>query len=173
MPGAGKRRGANDRKNARNPAQEQPPVAAPGQNDGPSSQPPGPPSAGRAAGRGRPPPNVPQPPNAPSTTQSIRSGSHDPSASGAPDAPQQLKRDPARDYPMVLNRNVDFAGNAYNLINQVSYILVILLRHSLEVLSTLKFSRDLSKSSEPALLCYLKTNTPLLDFLQAVGGVHM
>lgn len=97
MPGAGKKRGKIDKKNGSGPAAttEQPP-AAEASFDGP---PP--------AGRGRPVDNP------------IPSGSRDISVAASAAGPL---RDPARDAAVFLNRNVDFAGNAYNLINKVSVI---------------------------------------------------
>lgn len=93
MPGAGKKRGKIDKKNGTGPAATEQPAA----EDGPL--PP--------AGRGRPADN-PAP-----------SGSRDISVAASAAGPL---RDPARDAAVFLNRNVDFAGNAYNLINKVSAI---------------------------------------------------
>lgn len=96
MPGAGKKRGKIDKKNGSGPAAtDQPPAGEPS-SDGP---PP--------AGRGRPAEN-PGP-----------SGSRDISVAGSAAGPP---RDPARDAAIFLNRNVDFAGNAYNLIHKVSLL---------------------------------------------------
>ncbi len=106
MPGAGKKRGKIDKKNGAGPAQEQP--AAVEAFDGP---PP--------AGRGRDPTNAP-------------GASRDVSAARSAAGPS---RDPARDpQPLVLNRNVDFAGNAYNLLNPVSHKLFWSLRFLFKVL---------------------------------------
>ena len=101
MPGAGKKRGKSDKKNQPAPAQdEQSPVDQP--SGGYDGAPAGSPSRGR------------QP------SASVPSGSREASAPAA-DAGAQPLRDPARDYPRVLNRNVDFPGNAYNLISEVSH----------------------------------------------------
>lgn len=94
MPGAGKKRGKIDKKNGSGPAAaEQPSGEA--SFDGPP------------AGRGRPLENP-----GPSGSRDISAGA---SAAGPP-------RDPARDAAIFLNRNVDFAGNAYNLVNKVSLL---------------------------------------------------
>lgn len=106
MPGAGKKRGKSDRKNQPAPEQDQPPQPSGGYDGAPSGPPSGP-----SSGRGR---------QESATGQSARSASRGPSASRG-DAGQQPLRDPARDHPLVLNKNIDFAGNAYNLINQVSH----------------------------------------------------
>lgn len=96
MPGAGKKRGKIDKKNGSGPAAaEQQPAAEPSFDAPPP------------AGRGRPVDN-PAP-----------SGSRDISVAGSAAGPP---RDPARDTAVFLNRNVDFAGNAYNLINKVSLL---------------------------------------------------
>ncbi len=80
--------------------------------DGPSDPPHGrgPGSAGGppTPGRGRTPSNAPPSAGAPSVHSSR------PSSTARP-----MLRDPARD-PPVINRNVDWAGNAYNLYSQVS-----------------------------------------------------
>lgn len=108
MPGAGKKRGKIDRKNQSASARDETPIGeAPGIYDGaPSKSPP----PGPSSSRGR---------QEPTTGQSAPAGSREPSAS-RPAAGPQIARDPARDIPMILNKNVDFAGNAYNLISQVS-----------------------------------------------------
>lgn len=109
MPGAGKKRGKIDRKNQPAPAQDESPPAgqASGGYDGAPSAPP----SGPSSGRGRQPS---------AAGQSARTASREPSASRAAAGPQAL-RDPAREDRRVLNKNVDFAGNAYNIFNQVSY----------------------------------------------------
>lgn len=108
MPGAGKKRGKIDRKNQPPPAQDEaPPV---GQASGGYDGAPSGPQSGASSGDGR-------------GRQGSAAGRDTRSASREPreqSAGPQIRRDPARDYPMVLNRNVDFPGNAYNLISQVS-----------------------------------------------------
>lgn len=96
MPGAGKKRGKIDKKNGSAPA--------------PSEQPP----AGEASFDGAPPAGRGRPAETPGP-----SGSRDISVAGSAAGPP---RDPARDAAIFLNRNVDFAGNAYNLINKVSLL---------------------------------------------------
>lgn len=95
MPGAGKKRGKIDKKNGSGPAAAEQPAAGDASFDGPPT------------GRGRPAEN-PGP-----------SGSRDISVAGSAAGPP---RDPARDAAIFLNRNVDFAGNAYNLVNKVSLL---------------------------------------------------
>lgn len=107
MPGAGKKRGKIDRKNQPGPPEDDSPPA--GQASGGYDGSPSGPQSGPSSGRGR----------QESVGQSARSASREPSAARGAAGPQTLK-DPARDYPMILNKNVDFAGNAYNLISQVS-----------------------------------------------------
>lgn len=96
MPGAGKKRGKIDKKNGSGPAATEQPAAGEASFDGP---PP--------AGRGRPAEN----PGLSRSRDISVTGSA--SAAGPP-------RDPARDTAIFLNRNVDFPGNAYNLVNKVS-----------------------------------------------------
>lgn len=96
MPGAGKKRGKIDKKNGSGPAAAEQQPAAEASFDAP---PP--------AGRGRPVDNP------------VPSGSRDISVAGSAAGPP---RDPARDAAVFLNRNVDFAGNAYSLINKVSLL---------------------------------------------------
>lgn len=112
MPGASKKRGKIDKKNQPGPPQdESPPVGqASGGYDGAPSGPQS--GASSGGGRGR---------QESTTGQSARSASREPREPREQSAAPQILRDPARDYPMVLNRNVDFPGNAYNLISQVSY----------------------------------------------------
>ncbi|MCJ1430164.1 hypothetical protein MMC29_008080 [Sticta canariensis] len=115
MPGAGKKRGKIDKKNQRPAAQgETPPVGQVGQASGGYDGAPSGPQSGASSGggRGRQESTPGQP---------ARSASREPREPREQSAGPQLLRDPARDYPMVLNRNVDFPGNAYNLISQVSY----------------------------------------------------
>lgn len=95
MPGAGKKRGKIDKKNGSGPAAAEQPAAGDASFDGPP------------AGRGRPAENP------------GHSGSRDISVAGSAAGPP---RDPARDAAIFLNRNVDFAGNAYNLVNKVSLL---------------------------------------------------
>lgn len=112
MPGAGKKRGKIDKKNQRPAAQDEPPPrgqASGGYDGAPSGPQPG---ASSGGGRGR---------QESTPGQSARSASREPREPREQSAGPQILRDPARDYPMVLNRNIDFPGNAYNLISQVSY----------------------------------------------------
>lgn len=96
MPGAGKKRGKIDKKNGSGPAATEQAPAGLASFDGP---PP--------VGRGRPADNA------------APNGSRDISIAASASGP---RRDPARDAAIFLNRNVDFAGNAYNLIHRVSLI---------------------------------------------------
>lgn len=95
MPGAGKKRGKIDKKNGSGPAAAEQPAAGEASFDGPPT------------GRGRPAENP------------GHSGSRDISVAGSAAGPP---RDPARDAAIFLNRNVDFAGNAYNLVTKVSLL---------------------------------------------------
>lgn len=119
MPGASKKRGKLDRQAARGaghgpappPAQQAPPPppepapAEPVAFDGPGDNRGGPAAGKAAAGRpGRPPTNAP----GPSSSQA------------PPRASSRPRVDPAKEQPLILNKNVDFPGNAYNLVNQVS-----------------------------------------------------
>lgn len=128
MPGASKRRGKSDKQN-RGADDQAPPAtsSAPAGYDGPQDNPSpagaggrgrgGGRGGGRGSGRGGAPgggrgaPNAPENPT--STVPSVRSQSPVPTQ-------QPIARDPARDPPKMLNRNVDFPGNAYNLFSQVS-----------------------------------------------------
>lgn len=124
MAGASSRRGKADRKN-KQPASNNPP---PGQGRAPADPTPaapaqrgqpgpatGPPSAGQPSGRGREPEVA-----APVAEQSVRSGSREPSASREDTAAEAAASDAVRQRQSVFNRNVDFAGNAYNLVAEVS-----------------------------------------------------
>ncbi|MCJ1470295.1 hypothetical protein MMC07_008940 [Pseudocyphellaria aurata] len=106
MPGAGKKRGKIDKRNQTGPSEDEPPPAgqASGGYDGTPSGPP----SGPSSGRGR----------QESVGQSARSASREPSAAREAAGPQTHK-DPARDHRMILNKNIDFPGNAYNLISQI------------------------------------------------------
>lgn len=126
MPGASKRRGKSDKQNQ---GQAAPAPSAPAEYDGPQDGPSSPAGGGRGRGGGRGggngrgggrggaqggghgAPNAPSDPI--SAAPSVRSQS--PAVTTQP-----IARDPAREPQRILNKNVDFAGNAYNLINQVS-----------------------------------------------------
>lgn len=95
MPGAGKKRGKIDKKNGSRPAAAEQTAAGEASFGGPPS------------GRGR------------AAENPGHSTSRDISVAGSAAGPP---RDPARDAAIFLNRNVDFAGNAYNLVNKVSLL---------------------------------------------------
>lgn len=127
MPGASKKRGKLDRQAARGAGQGPAPGAAapappppaerapsePVPYDGPGDNRGGPapskPQAGQAGRTGRPPANAP-----------AQSGSEAPRESSPSQASSRPKVDPAKEKSLILNKNVDFPGNAYNLVNQVS-----------------------------------------------------
>ena len=124
MPGASKKRGKLDRQAQRGagqgpapgpaaPAPPPPAEAAPAEPvayDGPGDNRGGPAPSNPQAGRTGPPPaNAPGP-----ASSQAPSGSSPESSSARP------RVDPAKDQPLILNKNVDFPGNAYNLVNQVS-----------------------------------------------------
>lgn len=115
MPGASKKRGKLDRQAARGAGQGPAPGAA-----APAPPPPAQPEPvaydGPGDNRGGPASNNPQPgraagppPNAPAQAEDSPS-----------EASSRPKVDPAKEPTFILNRNVDFPGNAYNLVNQVS-----------------------------------------------------
>lgn len=138
MPGASKKRGKLDRQGPRGagqgprggapgPAQgAAPPVPAeapapepapadsaasadPAAFDGPGDNRGGPPPSRQG---GRPPTTGP--------SGSARSGSQAGRGESSTRASSRPRVDPAREPSMILNKNVDFPGNAYNLISQVS-----------------------------------------------------
>ncbi len=124
MTGAAAKRAKRDRNQAapRDPSLNTPSEIAqevPSAYDGPSDPQHGrgPGSAGGAStpGRGRTPSNAPPSAGAPSVRSSSR-----PSSITRP-----ILTDPARNAPTI-NRNVDWAGNAYNLYSQVSSEFVML-----------------------------------------------
>ena len=123
MAGASSRRGKADRKNkqpnpnnpppgqgrapANPPATQQPAQPkAPTGSDGPKSS--APPSTGGPGRQSDVGPSAPE--------QSVRSGSRDPSPSGAATAAELSAADALRERQKIFNRNVDFAGNAYNMV---------------------------------------------------------
>ena len=126
MTGAASKRAKRD-KHAGQPATRESAQDAPSGNlqqgpstyDGPSDPPRGrgPRSSGDlpTPGRGRTPSNAPPSAGAPSVRSSSRPGS----------TTRPVLRDPARDPPQ-LPRNVDWAGNAYNLYSEVSSAFMVL-----------------------------------------------
>lgn len=129
MPGASKKRGKLDRQAARGagqgssagPATQAPPPAAepapaepvpaePVPYDGPSDNRGGP-AASRPQGghSGRPPPNAPG-----------QSSSQAPAGDAPSEASSRPRVDPAKEPSLILNKNIDFPANAYNLVSQVS-----------------------------------------------------
>lgn len=116
MPGASKRRGRSDKQNQRGAAQEPPQPAAPqgaSTRGGPGPpQPPAAPSAAQPGSSSQNPANAPT-----SDPQSVRSPSHEQRDT------QLVERYPAP----FLNKNVDFGGNAYNLLSDVSSRLTMFL----------------------------------------------
>lgn len=127
MPGASKKRGKLDRQGPRGPGQGPAPATAaavptpeaapqpedPVAYDGPGDNRGGPSSSRPQGSRGGRPPTGAPSHAGPSTSQQA------PSDSPAPES-SRPKVDPAKEQSMILNKNVDFAGNAYNLISQVS-----------------------------------------------------
>lgn len=119
MTGAAAKRAKRDKQTVqagtRDPTRDTPSATiqqGPNAYDGPSD-----PGRGRGPGSAGGPPSPARgrtPSNAPPSARAPSVHSSRPSSTTRP-----MLRDPARD-PPVINRNVDWAGNAYNLYSQVS-----------------------------------------------------
>lgn len=115
MPGASKKRGKLDRQGPRGAGQGPAPGPAAPAPAPPAEAAPAEPVAYDGPGDNRGGPSSSKPQGVPG-----QAGSQDPRGGSPAGASSRPKVDPAKEQSMILNKNVDFPGNAYNLVNQVS-----------------------------------------------------